>query len=228
MIKVNKGDFIEIDYVGMIKEDRKIFDLTSEEIAKKNDIYNKNFKYGPIIICIGEKNIIKGLDKNLIDKEIGKEYEFEVSAEEGFGNKNPKALQLVAMKVFLQNNIRPFPGLQLNLDGMLGTIRSVSGGRVIVDFNHPLAGKKLLYKVKILKKIDDTKQKVDACLKFVGLQENMFKVNLKDNKAEIDLHTPMENEVLKKAFEEKIKQLVPEIKEVKIKSLPKKEDSKKQ
>ncbi|EFK97351.1 peptidylprolyl isomerase FKBP-type, partial [sediment metagenome] len=49
----------------------------------------------------------------------------------------------------LKDSIRPMPGLPVNIDGMYGIIRTVAGGRVIVDFNHPLSGKEIVYNSKL-------------------------------------------------------------------------------
>ncbi len=54
----------------------------------------------------------------------------------------------------------------LNLDGMIAKILSVSGGRVSVDFNNPLAGKDIEYEFTIKRKITDEKEKVDALQDF--------------------------------------------------------------
>jgi len=49
---IKKGDFIEIGYIGKIKDTGFIFDLTDETLAKKNNLYNKTVIYGPIIIAL--------------------------------------------------------------------------------------------------------------------------------------------------------------------------------
>ena len=44
---LKKGDFVELDYVGRIKDDKIVFDTTIEQIAKDSDIHSPNFKYKP-------------------------------------------------------------------------------------------------------------------------------------------------------------------------------------
>jgi len=65
MLKEN--DFIEMDYVARIKGNG-IFDLTKEDIAKENKIYNNDFRYKPVIVCIGKGDILRGLDNKLMEK----------------------------------------------------------------------------------------------------------------------------------------------------------------
>src|SRR3989344_1222392 len=145
MAIIKKNDFVEIEYTGRLKESNAVFDTTQEKVAKENDLYDKNADYSPLIICVGENHILRGLEEQMIGKETGKEYAFEVSSDNAFGRKDPKLIQLVPTNKFRQQNIQPFPGLQLNIDGVFGVVKTVSGGRCLVDFNHPLAGKDLVY-----------------------------------------------------------------------------------
>ena len=148
MEPIKKHDFVEIEYTGKLKEDNIIFDTTDEKTAKENNLHS-NTDYGPVIICVGEEQILKGLDKNIEGKEIGKEYNVDIKPEDAFGSKNAKLIQLIPTSKFKQQKIQPMPGMQLNIDGVVGTVKTVSGGRTLVDFNHPLAGKELLYKIPV-------------------------------------------------------------------------------
>ncbi|MCQ4335422.1 MAG: peptidylprolyl isomerase, partial [Sulfolobaceae archaeon] len=59
----------------------------------------------------------------------------------------------------------PYVGQVLETaDGSRGIVRSISGGRVVVDFNHPLAGKTLIYRVKVVKLLKDEESKFRALL----------------------------------------------------------------
>lgn len=204
MTKIKRGDFVELDYIGRIKGSNQIFDLTDELIAKKNGLYNSNMKYGPRIACIGEGDLIKGLDNYLVDKETGKNYNIEISKKEAFGDRDNKMMRVVSSSIFLKERINPFPGLQVNIDGMLGTIRSISGGRAIVDFNHPLAGKDLVYELKINKIIEDNILKIKSILlNGIGLDEKDYKIEEKEGKINIILNKDMDNKV-----KEKIKDVV--------------------
>jgi FKBP-type peptidyl-prolyl cis-trans isomerase 2 len=183
---VKRYDFVEIEYSGRIKEDGTIFDTTQEKVAKESNIYNKNADYGPLVICVGGNHLLKGLENQLIGKETEKEYAFEISPENAFGRKDAKFIQLIPISKFRQQNIQPVPGLQLNIDGVFGVIKTVSGGRCLVDFNHPLAGKDLVYNVKINRIVDDTKDKLKALIK-THLHIKDADIELKDNSAYIKL-----------------------------------------
>jgi len=204
-----------LEYTGKIKLMNKVFDTSDQKIAKTNDIYNEKMKYGPITICIGEKNVLQGLDSELGDKDIDKEYEIVVSPDNAFGKKDPKKMKIVSMSLFRKQKMNPYPGLQINADGMIGTVRSVSGGRVNLDFNHPLAGRELVYTFKILKKVEDIKEKVNSVMKF-GLEmfgPDMFSKTLTEGNLEITSKIKMPEQI-QKSFAEKFKKLVPELKKI--------------
>lgn len=119
--------FIEVEYTGRIKEG-DVFDTTDEKVAKENNLHNPSLTYGPIVICLGEGHLIKGLEEEIKDKKEGT-YTVDLTSDNAFGKRDAKLLQLVPLSKFTQQNIKPFPGLQLNIDNMMATVKTVSGGR---------------------------------------------------------------------------------------------------
>lgn len=224
-MKVKKGDFIALEYTGKVKELDKVFDSTDEKVAKEAGIHKEGTNYKPVIICIGEGDVVKGIDEELVDKEVGKSYKIEVSPEKGFGKKDARLMKIVNTNIFLKSNINPVPGLQVNINNMMGIIRTVTGGRTIVDFNHPLAGRNLIYEVKILKKIIDNEEKLKGMLTtYLAIADPDAKVE--NGTAVINNEVP---DMFKEKLEEKIKKLIPSIKriEYKKKKEEKKEEKKK-
>lgn len=188
---IKKGDFIEIDYIAKIKGTNIVFDLTQESKAKELNIYNPKVKYGPVVVCVGEKNLLNGLDDALVGKEIGS-FEVEIGAKNAFGLKNPKFLKVVKKDIFLQQNINPFVGLQVNIDGAIGVIRSVSGGRSIVDFNHPLAGRDVSYYVDIRGMVTESIEKIKSIISFNLFLSDSDYVLEKRQDDNIEIKTKME------------------------------------
>ena len=208
METVKKRDFVEIEYTGKIKEGNVIFDTTDEKVAKENNLHGHDFS--PAIICLGEEQVLKGIDKNLEGKDVGREYEFDISPEDAFGKKNAKLIQLIPTTKFRQQSIQPMPGMQLNIDGMVGIVKTVSGGRTLVDFNHPLAGKELSYKVRINKKVIDNKEKLSGYIKLT-LGTKDFEATVENGNAKIALKNKVPKEI-QEELSEKIIELMPEIK----------------
>lgn len=216
--KVHAGDFVELDFIARIKGNNKIFDLTKKDVAKKEGIFQENRKYKPLIVCLGSGHLLKGLDKALEGKEVGKTYEVEVLPEEGFGKRNPKLIQISTLKQFKDKGISPVPGMQLAIDGALATIRSVSGGRVIIDFNHPLAGRTLLYTVSINRKITDTDEKISAIISLLTeLEPKDYSINLSNNKQITIILKKDTPKSLLDIIKRQISNLIPETKDKEIK-----------
>ena len=202
---VKKDDFIEIEYTGRLKEDKAVFDTTVEQTAKDEGVHNPNAAYGPVIICLGEGQIVPGLDEALQGKEIGK-HTVELPPEKAFGKKSAKLIQMVPLMKFTQHDIKPFPGLQVNMDDAVGTVKTVSGGRVLVDFNHPLSGKELIYEIEIKRVVTDKKEQLDSLFKLLlGIQD--AKIEIKDNKARVELKAQLPPPIVEE-LKKKIKALV--------------------
>jgi FKBP-type peptidyl-prolyl cis-trans isomerase 2 len=100
-----------------------------------------------------------------------------------------------------------------NFDGRIGKILSVSGGRITVDFNNPLAGKTLIYKVNVLRKVEDLSEKIKSFIEFLFRRDLNFEI--KENKLVVEVEKQMSEFV--KLFSDKFKDvfgLELEIKEV--------------
>ena len=107
---MQQGDFIEIEYVGRVKLTNEIFDLTSEEVAKKEKVYNPEAPYGPALVIIGSNMTIKGVMKELEKMEVSEERNFEVLPSEAFGARDPKLIKIIPFSKFIENKINPVPG----------------------------------------------------------------------------------------------------------------------
>ena len=207
---IKEKDFIAVTYTGSLKDDKKIFDTNDLELAKKTNTFNPKHSYDPEIICVSQGDVVKGLDESFLGKEVNQEYTVEIAPENGFGKRDAKLFQLVPAKIFKDQNIRPMPGLPITINNMPGLVKTVSGGRILVDFNNPLSGKTILYKVKINKIVTDVKEKAEGYLKlFLGLKQ--VNIEAKENNLEIKLRLPENIQEVTKA---KLKERIPELKEI--------------
>ncbi len=196
---MQKGDFATIDYIARTKDTNKVFDTTMEEVAKREGIHSSNALYGPVTIVVGAHHVIPGLEKALVTMDIGEENEVDIEPEDAFGKREPQLVTTVPLKEFRKHRLLPRPGMRIEINDKWATVRSVSSGRVSLDFNHPLSGKAVHYTVKILGKVEDTTEKVRAVLKLLGLRG---KVTSENEKISITL------EGLQQGAESKIQDLV--------------------
>jgi len=165
---MKKGDIVYVDYDVRIKESGDYFKTTRMDVAKENDLYDEKRVYGPIPVVVGTGFESVGFDSTLLDMEIGNEKEVEVSEDDGHGKRDPKLIDLVPMRTvlklpqFKEGESYPMPGMPVRIGNKEGYIRTVGAGRVRVDFNHPLAGKELLYNINISKKAETDEELVNA------------------------------------------------------------------
>ncbi len=199
MIKTKKGDFVEIEFTGYY--DGKVFDSNIAEDLKQLDPKAAPEKN---IIVIGEKMVVPGLDKALEDKELNQEYKISLTYKEGFGERKRDLVKTIPLKVFTSQKINPRPGVSLLLDNHLAKVITVSGARVITDFNNPLAGKDIEYKFKIIRIVTDLKEKSEAF--FQATLRHVPELEVEGDKVLIKGPKPFEG--LVNAFKEQFKKLV--------------------
>jgi FKBP-type peptidyl-prolyl cis-trans isomerase 2 len=207
---MNKGDFVEIDYVGRVKATNEIFDLTREDDAKKENLHNPKQTYKPLLVILGSGMTIKGVEKQLESMNVGEQKEFDVGQDEGFGRRNPNMIKIVSMAKFIENKMNPVPGTFVEIDGMQAKIQSISGGRVRVDFNSPLAGKELHYDLKVVRKIEDPLEKLKAMLDYYHIKYT--DCTLTEGKAVIKWEKDVE--IFKKLVKKSVDEWIKEIKDV--------------
>ncbi len=200
--KTKKRDFIELEFLGRDALTGEAFDTNIPSEAKK---LNLKAEAKPMIICIGEDMVVKGFDKALEDKESGKKYKIKLSPDEAFGKRIAKLVKLIPKKIFTDNKMQPVAGMTVALDNMIARIVSASGGRIMVDFNNPLAGKEIEYEFEVKRFVTDTKEKVNSIQNFFFRQE--FPFDLDNEKRKIIFDDVNLTQVLN-MFKDKFKELV--------------------
>jgi peptidylprolyl isomerase len=196
---LQKNDFIEIEFTGKIK-DGEIFDSNISEELKK---LNSNQPAKPFIFSLGQDMFLKGAEEFLIGKEIGS-YEIDLEPEKAFGLRNPSFIQMIPLKVFIEHRINPIPGAVLTFDNKLGKVLTVSGGRIMVDFNNPLAGKEVVYNIKVLRKVEDINEKIKSLNEFLFRRD--FKFHVQDAKLTLEVDKGFKGFV--ELFKDKFKEMI--------------------
>jgi FKBP-type peptidyl-prolyl cis-trans isomerase 2 len=138
---IQKGDIIKVEYEGRL-EDGTIFDSTELHDGL------------PLKFEVGNGKLIPGFDEAVVGKNVGDEFEIEIQPNKAYGNIDPTLSQTISREQF-PKDITPEPGMMLRVDGPNSTysvawIKEVDDEFVTIDMNHPLAGKVLNFKVKIV------------------------------------------------------------------------------
>ena len=226
---MNDGDFIELSFEMRAGQDKKLISTSKEDLAKKEDIFDDKKKYKNAVIVIGTEGLFKEINDSFKEAEIGKEYEVTVPAKDAYGMRDNKNIKVVPMREFQRNKINPEIGKEVNINNKSGKIISVTPGRVLIDYNHELAGKDLYYKYQVVKIIDDIKDKVNAIIDMDYTDSEEFTVDIENDLISIQIPENAKFDVnwidSKFKIANDIRKYIPD-KDVEIKELYKREEKK--
>ena len=137
-----KGDDVSIEYKGSL-DDGTVFDS-----SKNHD--------KPLEFIVGSGQVIPGFDKAVTGMKLMEEKKFTLQPAEAYGEKNQKLTHKV-LRSELPLKPEPKPGMGLMMGGGPGgasrraMITEVTKEYIVIDMNHPLAGKALIFSIKLIK-----------------------------------------------------------------------------
>jgi FKBP-type peptidyl-prolyl cis-trans isomerase 2 len=136
--KIAEGSKVSIEYT------LKLDDGTTAD---------SNVGGAPLVYEQGKGQILPSLEKELAGLGVNDSKKVELSPEQGYGKVDPEAIQKVPAEMIPEEARQP--GVQLVAEDAAGQkrpvrVKAVEGDQVVVDLNHPLAGQKLYFDVKIL------------------------------------------------------------------------------
>jgi FKBP-type peptidyl-prolyl cis-trans isomerase SlyD len=138
MDKVGKGSVVSLDYE-LHLGDGKVVDASTPE--------------APLAYIHGEGQIVPGLERALEGLSTGDARQVVVEPEDGYGERDARGVQEVPRSAFPPEAALE-PGMELAAEGEGGEtvpflVREVTPETVVIDLNHPLAGKTLHFAVKV-------------------------------------------------------------------------------
>ncbi len=133
-----KGDTVSVEYTGKL-ETGETFDTSKGR--------------EPLEFELGSGKVIKGFDEGIAGMKVGEEKEITIEPKDGYGERNENYIKDIPKKT-VPESLELKKGLILMFkreDGMRipATIAEVGEDIIKVDFNHPLAGKRLKFTVKL-------------------------------------------------------------------------------
>lgn len=119
------------------------------------EIIDSNFERDPATFVVGDGNLLPGFEKAIFGLTEGDKKTLTISPEQGFGQRNPNNMQEFTRSEF-SSDIELREGLVLSFSDaqkteLPGVVSHFDENIVIVDFNHPLAGRDIVFDVAILK-----------------------------------------------------------------------------
>ena len=134
---IQKNSEVEIDYT--LTVDGKVADTSEGR--------------GPLEYTQGAGQIIIGLERALEGKNAGDEIEVDIPAKDAYGEVNKEAVRRVpktAIQNIEQMHVGDIVGASANGHTFRAKIAEITDTEVLLDFNHPLAGKTLHFDVEIV------------------------------------------------------------------------------
>ena len=135
---VEKGNKIKVEYTGSF-ENGEVFDASE--------------KHGePLEFEAGDGMVVPGFDNAVIGMDVGEEKEVTLKPEEAYGMPNEQAIQKVPKDKFpAEAEEGMMIGVPLpNGQQVPAKITKITDKEVTIDMNHPMAGKTLVFKIKIV------------------------------------------------------------------------------
>jgi len=139
MTQAKPGDTLHLHYKGTL-DDGSVFDSSEGR--------------EPLSFELGTGQIIPGLEAGVTGMEVGEKRTVRVEAADAYGEHMPERMQAVDRKD-VPDHIPTDPGTQLQVQTQDGqamnvTIAEVTDEQLILDANHPLAGKALTFDVELV------------------------------------------------------------------------------
>lgn len=145
----NMGAWADAPVVGLGKKVTLDYTLTVDNKEVETSVGKT-----PLTYIVGARNIIPGLEAQINGMRVNEEKVITVAPKDAYGDVDPKAFRDFPVSS-LPQGMEPKVGLRLLATAPDGTkfpaeITEVKGDKVTVNFNNPMAGKTLTFKVKVL------------------------------------------------------------------------------
>ena len=138
MEKIKNGDNVSVHYTGKL-EDGSVFDTSLVEGRE------------PLTVTLGQGQLIPGFENGLIDMTAGEIKTIEIEPENAYGDVNPQLMSEIPLSQ-VPEGVKT--GDMLQGQNQLGpvnvVVREIKESTVVLDMNHPLAGKKLIFDLEVV------------------------------------------------------------------------------
>jgi FKBP-type peptidyl-prolyl cis-trans isomerase SlpA len=110
----------------------------------------------PVSLTIGDGSLLEGFESVLMNLQAGDTRTAHLAPEQAFGQWNPYNVQTFTPAQFALTGAEPEVGMLMEFadkgnSTLVGVLSAVNDDEIKVDFNHPLAGQNVIFKVEIIK-----------------------------------------------------------------------------
>lgn len=198
--EVEDGDFVLVKITGRTEKGR-VFRVSSVEDAKKAGIYDEQRAqqgyYTPEFVIVGKPGFVnEGLTETIKEMKFFEKRSVRVPPTKAFGKREPQKIERIGIAKFKKMNEGKNPEIGADFHSKklgTGVVTNIVQGKVIVDYNHPLAGQHLDYNLEIVDKIEEFNDKIEYFMVSKGIpQETVpdFKINYNSEDKSIEFFVP--------------------------------------
>jgi len=139
MAKAEKGDKVRVHYKGTLDS---------------GEVFDSSYEREPLEFVIGEGKLIPGFEKTVEGMEVGEKRKVKIPYQEAYGERRNELL-LEVPKSDLPEGLEPQVGMQFQLNTptggtLIAELVEVKDDTVVLDANHPLAGKDLNFEIELV------------------------------------------------------------------------------
>jgi peptidylprolyl isomerase len=147
MPQVSEGDIVHVHYTGRF-EDGTVFDSTREG--------------DPLEFVAGAQDIIDGVSQGVLGMNVGEPKTITVEPDCGYGEHDPRLSRRVPLDA-LPDGIEVGDRVSANAHGheIVFRVTAIEGEEAVIDANHPLAGKTLVFDLEVTGIFDEPQQPHD-------------------------------------------------------------------
>lgn len=138
MTKINENSTVTVNYTGRL-EDGSVFDSSLDEGRE------------PLVATLGQGQLIRGFEQGLLEMEIGDKKTIEIEVGDAYGERNEGMIQEVPKdRVPQEVEVGQILQTQTPMGVVNFNVLEVNEETVLLDANHPLAGKKLIFDLEVV------------------------------------------------------------------------------
>jgi FKBP-type peptidyl-prolyl cis-trans isomerase 2 len=201
---VEEGDFIILKITAKTERGH-VFRVSSIEDAKKADIYNeeeaKQGEYRPEFVVVGKPGFLnEGLTEVVENMEYFEKKSVRIPPTKAFGRRDPQKLERMSIGRYRRLNDGKYPEVGQEFikkskqgQSQRGRVIRITQGRVIIDYNHPLAGQSIDYNIEILDKVEDFNEQIKQFMISKGIpQDNVsdFEISYNEEEKMVEITVP--------------------------------------
>lgn len=202
--KVEEGDFTLLKITAKTQKG-KVFQVSSVEDAKKAGMYDEKKEqqgfYTPEFVIVGKPGFLnEGLTETIKEMNYFEKKSVRIPPTKAFGKRDPQKIERIGIAKFrkLNNGKNPELGQEFvkqsqQGQSQRGTVIRVTQGKVVIDYNHPLAGQSIDYNLEIIDKIEDFNEKIEYFMTSKGISQQSvadFKANYNKDDNSIEFTIP--------------------------------------